>query len=101
MSFVATNLVHQQLWTGVSDFERGGFQFCVGLPPEKLHPDDTLPLKPETVLVTRTKGQWSVAEWSKVFGLIGAHRIVMAMVTEDSAVVYYLVYKGLQVPRKN
>lgn len=101
MSFVATNLVHQQLWTEVSDFEREGYQFCTGVPAEKLHPDDPSPPRPETVLITRTKGKWSVAEWSKVFKLVDCDRIVMAMVTEDSAVVYYLVYKGLQVPRKN
>jgi len=101
MSFVATNLTHQQLWTDVTVFEKDGYTFCEGVPPQKLHPDDPEPIEKETVLVSRTSQQWTIADWKKVFDSVNRRRITMAMVTSDSTVVYYLVYRGLQVPRKN
>lgn len=100
MSLVATNLVHQQLWTTVSTFEKNGYTFCEGLPPRKLHPEDSA-IERETVLVTNVAETWTVAQWKQVFDTVDRRRITMAMISDDSTVVYYLVYRGLQVPRKN
>lgn len=102
MSVVAKNLVHQQLWHDVSTFQRNGYSFCKGTPPKKLHPDDLEPVQEEIILETRTSAKWTVAQWVDIFEIVSpAQRIVMAMVTDDSTVVYYIIYKGLQVPRKN
>lgn len=101
MSFVGTNLVHQQLWTQVEPFQVGQYECLRGVPPSKLHPEDK-EITPEVVLVSHTEGKWTVRQWAELFHqLPEAKRVVMAMVTDDSTVVYYIVYRGLQVPRKN
>lgn len=105
---VATNLVHHQLWRDVRELDLFEFEACIGTPPKKLHPEDT-EIQPEIVLVSYLKDQWSVARWAAAFkefkiqlGLDEEpRRVVMAMITDDSTVVYYLVSNGLVAPRKN
>lgn len=105
---VATNLVHQQLWRDVKTLDVPLFSFCEGIPPKKLHPDDDQPFR-EYVLATQTEDSWTVQRWAQAFAALKSglglaqepRRIVHSMITNDSTVVYYIVYNGLQVPRKN
>lgn len=106
---VATNLTYQQLWRDVEILNVPEFSFCAGIPPKKLHPDDGEPPNREYVLATHTEGTWTVKEWAQAFAAIKSaldldqepRRLIHSMITNDSTVVYYIVYNGLQAPRKN
>jgi tRNA-splicing endonuclease subunit Sen15 len=111
---VLHNLNHYNLWTDLSEFKietnSGTYDICVGRPSKKLHPDDPDGnIVREYVLPVRTNNKWSVKQWGDVFQGVKAaeglqevpRRIIMAMVTDDSTVVYYFVNSGLVKPRKN
>lgn len=108
METVAYNLVHQQLWTKVRTFAEEDYEFCHGKPPKKMHPDDPKILE-DYVLVSYTKDTWSVKDWANAFAILKRaeslseepKRIIMAMITDDSTVVYYLIHNGLMKPKKN
>ncbi|KAK9366809.1 Sen15 protein-domain-containing protein [Lipomyces kononenkoae] len=82
-----------------------------GRPPDKLYSTDSYDEhdspKQEWILPVRTESKWSVKRWVSVFESIAAYqglapeRILMAMYTDDSTVVYYFVHWGLIKPRKN
>ena len=105
---VGTNLSHYQLWLDVKEHQLGDFECCTGIPAKKIHPDDEQPGQ-EYVLVSYTKDVWSVARWAAAFAALKTYfglesepkRIVQAMITDDSTVVYYLINNGLVKPRKN
>jgi tRNA-splicing endonuclease subunit Sen15 len=109
---VINNLNHHHLWTNLSSFPirttESELEICRGMPPEKLHPDDTQ-LSEEYILPVRTEQKWTVRQWKEVFeGIRTAtqsesvpRRVVMAMVTNDGTVVYYFINNGLVKPRKN
>ncbi|ANB15703.1 hypothetical protein AWJ20_3342 [Sugiyamaella lignohabitans] len=109
---VAENLVHQHLWTNLKSLNiraaESNIVICTGVPPAKLHPDD-YEISEEYVLPVRTEQNWTVHQWACVFDGIkeatnaeaSPRRVVMAMVTEDSTIVYYFVNNGLIRPRKN
>lgn len=105
---VALNLSHHQLWLDVRELDLFELEACIGTPPKKLHPEDEK-IQPEIVLVSYLKENWSVARWADAFKELKTQlgldsepkRVVMAMITDDSTVVYYLVHNGLVEPRKN
>ncbi|KAK9468281.1 Sen15 protein-domain-containing protein [Lipomyces arxii] len=82
-----------------------------GRPPEKLYATDTLTddglTNLEWILPARSESKWSVNKWVTVFQALstaedsGPTRILMALYTNDSTVVYYFVHRGLISPRKN
>lgn len=101
METVLENLVYQQLWTDCKIYnkEAGILQ---GYPKQKIHPNDPENEKVlEYVYVSVQPGTASVAEYTKVFSQIEAKRILHAVVSEDMTVVYYVIYDGLQTPRRN
>ncbi|KAK9461906.1 tRNA-splicing endonuclease subunit Sen15, partial [Lipomyces oligophaga] len=93
--------------------------FIQGRPPDKLYSNDPLDTSVTTdensqtttrlewVLAARTESDWSVQKWVAVFNSLEIYtgspvnRIVMALWTNDSTVVYYFVHSGLRKPRKN
>lgn len=113
---VADNLTFQHNWKSVEIFHIPGYNstspiyFCHGKPPEKLLPNDTKgPVYDEVVFPTNTKDKISIAVLNHVFKGLNSYfddeeypyRVLMAMVTDDSTVVYYIVNEGLEKPRKN
>lgn len=107
---VLHNLNRQQLWTKLSKVElstRSGSIFLLsGTPFETLHPDDPDDTPKEWVLPCATEDTISVSRLSSIFEGIKklgetVNRLVMAMVTNDSTVVYYIVNEGLVKPRRN
>lgn len=110
MSDVAVyNLVHQQFWSDVHALDVPGHQVCWGRPPKPLRLDDPLPLAREYVLVSYLNEKWTVERWASAFAAIKAalnldeepKRLVMAMVADDSTVIYYIIYNGLVAPQRN
>ncbi|ODQ65795.1 hypothetical protein NADFUDRAFT_51073 [Nadsonia fulvescens var. elongata DSM 6958] len=77
-------------------------------------PED-MPVPYEWILPAKTEDKWSVKQWDEIFEKIdrlsvinetnGEHkrveRVLMAMVTNDSTIVYYFINKGIKKPRKN
>lgn len=107
---VLNNLNHQQLWTKLSKVELSTLPASVfllsGTPFEKLHPDDPDDTPKEWVLPCATEDTISVSRLASIFEGIKnlgetVNRLVMAMVTNDSTVVYYIVNEGLVKPRRN
>jgi tRNA-splicing endonuclease subunit Sen15, fungi type len=111
---VADNLSFQHNWKNIEIFQIPGYNsnypiyLCIGVPSEKLHPDDKT-IEREIVLVTKLKGKFTISLWTHVFDELKKHfgleepprRVTMAMVTDDSTIVYYFVNKGLIKPKKN
>lgn len=108
---VQNNLLYQHLWTDVTEFDlnlKSGdvLTLCNGVPPEKLHPDDDK-VDVEYILPVKTENKWTISQWNDVFDSLGAkegkaiRRIIMAMVTIDSTIVYYFINNGLIKPRKH
>ncbi|KAK9360039.1 Sen15 protein-domain-containing protein [Lipomyces starkeyi] len=121
---VKQNLDLHHLWTDLSIhrvnvvspesfpvLDDGQIVLVLGRPPDKLYSTDSYDEdgspKDEWVLPVRTEAKWSLKRWVGVFESITAYqglapdRILMAMYTEDSTVVYYFVHWGLIRPRKN
>lgn len=110
---VQKNLLYQHLWNGVCTFDltlKNGesVTLCRGTPPEKLHPDDSGALEEEYILPVETEAKWTISQWNDVFEQLTnlndgefVRRVVMAMVTLDSTIVFYFVNNGLTKPRKN
>jgi tRNA-splicing endonuclease subunit Sen15 len=105
---VIHNLKFQHFWTSLALFPiTDSLVICQGIPPEKLHPDDPSSVQTEYLLPAATEHKWTIAQFKQVFDGIKQHtgqeptRIIMAMVTKDSTIVYYFVNNGLITPRKN
>lgn len=108
---VQNNLLYQHLWNDVTEFElnlKNGdiLTLCKGVPSDKLHPDDEK-ADVEYILPVKTESKWTISRWNDVFDSLGdkegklIRRIIMAMVTIDSTVVYYFINNGLIKPRKH
>ncbi|KAI9167315.1 putative tRNA-splicing endonuclease subunit tsp-1 [Paramyrothecium foliicola] len=124
---VVQNLRDQHDWTNVEvlDAAEGHARPLIkGLPPKLLylHPDDQIaalsdPSRPpgeqpyhapeeEWVLAVHPAESWSIANFSQVFGSLEdtkprGKRLVLAMLHNDSTVVYYLMHEGMVKPRQN
>ncbi|KAI1327841.1 tRNA-splicing endonuclease subunit Sen15 [Xylariaceae sp. FL0255] len=96
-----------------------------GLPPKRLyvHPDDQVAMvksgvapddkrlvapEPEWVLPTHLAEKWSVEAFARVFDALPASgrddrpkRLVLATVTTDSTITYYVMHDGIVKPRQN
>lgn len=121
---VKLNLDLQHLWTDLSVHRMPALSpesfkfldaeelvFVLGRPTDRLYATDLydadgLPSH-EWILPVRTESNWSIRRWVSVFESLEAFtnesikRILMAMYTDDSTVVYYFVHNGLIKPRKN
>lgn len=103
---IRTNLVHQHLWTDVEIHVTKLTDLVHGTPPKTLHPDDT-EIRSEWLVPARSNDDWTIKQWDECFraaeGVAGkdVDRMLMAIVDNDSTIVYYFVYKGLVKPRKN
>lgn len=123
---VLHNLEDQHDWTDLtlhqttSDDQRALIR---GLPPRRLylHPDDQIAAlthehktgerlfqdpENEWVLAVHQAERLSLADFAAVFDSIGktserAKRITLAIVHNDSTVVYYLIHEGIVKPRQN
>ncbi|KAK9319539.1 Sen15 protein-domain-containing protein [Lipomyces orientalis] len=121
---VKQNLDLHHLWTDLSIhrvevvspeafplLDDGQIVLVLGRPPDKLYSSDSYDQdgspKEEWILPVRTESKWSLKRWVSVFESLAAYqgvrpdRMLMAMYTEDSTVVYYFVHWGLINPRKN
>ncbi|KAK9457355.1 Sen15 protein-domain-containing protein [Dipodascopsis uninucleata] len=93
--------------------DNGEIVLITGRPPDKLYstdskdPNDDSKILTEWILPARKESNWSLRKWAVIFKTIEVYtgvivnRILMALYTEDSTVVYYFVHKGLIKPRKN
>ncbi|KAG5355863.1 tRNA-splicing endonuclease subunit SEN15 [Yarrowia sp. B02] len=103
---IKTNLVHQHLWTDVVIHNTALTDLVHGTPPKTLHPDDP-EIRSEWLVPARSNDDWTIKQWDECFkaaeGVAGkdVDRMLMAIVDNDSTIVYYFVYKGLVKPRKN
>ncbi|KAK9475042.1 tRNA-splicing endonuclease subunit Sen15 [Dipodascopsis tothii] len=110
---VRANLDLHHLWTALAVREvplAGGRTATLvrGTPPEKLYRTDAA-AGAEWVLPAVKEASWTVAQWAEVFAALDAaaggdappQRVLMAMLSTDSTVVYYFVHRGLIKPRKN
>jgi tRNA-splicing endonuclease subunit Sen15 len=124
---VFQNLRDQHDWTSLEVFEpaHGRTRPLIrGLPPKLLylHPDDQISAlsdparvpgqqpyhapELEWVLAVHPAEKWSLANFADVFDSIletrpRGKRIVLAMLHNDSTVVYYLMHEGMVKPRQN
>ena len=121
---VVQNLRDQHDWTFLEVFgvaEGHARPLIRGLPPKLLylHPDDQIAAlsnptgqqpyhapELEWVLAVHPAEKWSLANFSEVFDSITdekprGKRIVLAMMHNDSTVVYYLMHEGMVKPRQN
>ncbi|RCI13855.1 hypothetical protein L249_7909 [Ophiocordyceps polyrhachis-furcata BCC 54312] len=123
---VLFDLEHQHDWTGLEIIPGSELaRFLIrGLPPKRLylHPDDqvaalalerrageSLCHEPqyEWVLPVHLAEKWSLAGFSTVFDLIDmdvhsqAKRVLLAILHNDSTVVYYFMHQGIVKPRQN
>jgi tRNA-splicing endonuclease subunit Sen15, fungi type len=123
---VLRNLEDQHDWTQLEIHQvLTGRSLILGLPPRRLyiHPDDQIaalveehatgkhveqgPVK-EWVLPVHLSEGWTLARFAAVFSSVALsqsgrrdRRIVLAVVHNDSTVVYYLMHEGMVKPRQN
>lgn len=103
---IKTNLVHQHLWTEVVTHKVALCELVHGTPPKTIHPDDT-EIRSEWLVAARSNDDWTLKQWDECFreaeSVAGKEvdRMLMAIVDNDSTIVYYFVHKGLVKPRKN
>ncbi|PFH54923.1 hypothetical protein XA68_11767 [Ophiocordyceps unilateralis] len=123
---VLYDLEHQHDWIDlkiIDNLDRSR-PLIRGLPPKRLylHPDDQLKAlaserrtgqnfasKPELewVLPLHLAEKWSLASFATVFDSIDkeadgmAKRILLAILHNDSTVVYYFMHRGIVKPRQN
>ncbi|KAK9477120.1 Sen15 protein-domain-containing protein [Lipomyces japonicus] len=103
--------ITQQLSTESSWLTHDKLHIISGRPPQRLYGTDVQDANGkfaiEWVLPARTESKWSLSKWHAVFAAVESFtdqkldRVLMAMHTEDSTVVYYFVHAGLIKPRKN
>jgi tRNA-splicing endonuclease subunit Sen15 len=127
---VRYNLQYQHLWaditihTEISENEhvvRLSRPLLSGKPPQRIyiHPDDVLLSAEEQakrsgdgrewVLPTSLLEKWSIKKFSSIFDAIPSQkqfadrpkRLLLATVSDDSTVVYYIVHDGIVKPRQN
>lgn len=125
-STVMTNLLDQHDWTNVTicDLDGASRTLIKGLPPKRLylHPDDQIaalvqeretgerpkydPIH-EWVLPLRLAETWSLQSFASVFDALEPtadgreKRIMLAILHNDSTVVYYFMHEGMVKPRQN
>ncbi|RPB24120.1 hypothetical protein L211DRAFT_785508 [Terfezia boudieri ATCC MYA-4762] len=114
VSIVHKNLEHQADWSELSIHSTPNLPrpLISGVPSEAIYIDR------EWVLPVDLREKWTVRQWAEVFDSIPAEppvprsaddgpddepggRLVMAMVSGDSTVVYYIVHDGIVKPRQN
>ncbi|RDA87519.1 hypothetical protein CP532_1628 [Ophiocordyceps camponoti-leonardi (nom. inval.)] len=123
---VLFDLKHQHDWTGLEIVNGPALArpLIRGLPPQRLylHPDDqvaalalerrageSLRHEPqyEWVLPIHLAEKWSLAGFSDVFDKIDkdvadqSKRVLLAILHNDSTVVYYFMHQGIVKPRQN
>lgn len=121
---VLRNLEDQHDWTDLEIRETVGDRPLIhGLPPRRLytHPDDQIAAlqhqhktgerlfqdpEHEWILPVHLAEEWTLKGFSAIFDSIKhvgprEKRIVMAIVHNDSTVVYYLMHEGMVKPRQN
>ncbi|KAK9236265.1 Sen15 protein-domain-containing protein [Lipomyces kononenkoae] len=108
LSIHRVNLVTKE---SIPFLDDGQIVLVLGRPPDKLYSTDSYDEddspKQEWVLPVRTESKWSAKRWVSVFESLADYhgkapeRILMAMYTDDSTVVYYFIHWGLIKPRKN
>ncbi|AET38910.1 Sen15p Ecym_3424 [Eremothecium cymbalariae DBVPG len=104
---VKNNLVHYQMWKDVHALTLSLGQIICGQPPQKLSNDDS-EITTEYVFPVPLKqydsGSLTLENLDHLFDELqdkGCSRIVLAIVSDDGAVVYYTIYRGLHKPKKN
>ncbi|KAF4944227.1 hypothetical protein FGADI_12828 [Fusarium gaditjirri] len=123
-STVVYNLQYQHDWVSLKVHETTAQRPLIrGLPPKRLytHPDDQIaaleregatgePLDQtpelEWVLAVHPEEKWCIKRFSEIFDSIERNgprekRLVLAIVHNDSTVVYYLMHEGMAKPRQN
>ncbi|KAF5624021.1 tRNA-splicing endonuclease subunit sen-15 [Fusarium sp. NRRL 52700] len=123
-STVVYNLQYQHDWISLKVYETTAQRPLIrGLPPKRLytHPDDQIaalereratgePLDQtpelECVLAVHPEEKWCIKRFSEIFDSIERNgprekRLVLAIVHNDSTVVYYLMHEGMVKPRQN
>ncbi|KAF4438940.1 tRNA-splicing endonuclease subunit sen-15 [Fusarium acutatum] len=123
-SAVVYNLQYQHDWVSLKVHETTAQRPLIrGLPPKRLytHPDDQIaalererttgePMDQtpelEWVLAVHPEEKWSIKRFSEMFDSIERNgprekRLVLAIVHNDSTVVYYLMHEGMVKPRQN
>lgn len=105
-SQVATNLVHYNLWHDVKVHEHKDIHILSGIPPNRLDEHD-LDNQVEWVVPQAmdlsSVSMDAIGRWFDVVANLTCRpkRLTLAVVNEDSTVVYYFVHDGVVKPRQN
>lgn len=106
-SQVRTNLQYQNLWTNVIIHEVSGLEIISGIPPSKLSSTDNENQKEWIIPKMFSQDKLSVTEikswFNKILELTNdtPDRVTIAIVNDDSTIVYYFIHNGITKPNQN
>ncbi|CAH6722893.1 tRNA-splicing endonuclease subunit Sen15p [[Candida] jaroonii] len=106
-SKVKTNLQYQNLWTNVTIHQVSDLEIVSGIPPNKLSSVDEENQVEWIIPKMFSQDKLSVSEiqnwFSKILELSGdiPRRITIAIINDDSTIVYYFIHNGITKPNQN
>lgn len=111
---VTNNLTNAADWTAVTLYTQHPRPVLVGCPPAPLYqasssssPSSSAESTREYVLPVDLREKWTLRQMAAVFDALppgetkDKKRLLMAVVGEDSTVVYYFIHDGIVKPRQN